>query len=388
MKATPAPTGISALLRNVWGERAVFAPRPEGPLVWLHVPKDAPPDSLRLLREALEDYQVLVTQSEMESPAPLHFPFQFSKRQMVDQFLAHWQPDLMLWGGPENGLIAARRGARAGLKMIFADIAEQGLQPGFRGRALSEFLQYFTRIVVSVQTDIGWFKKHGLTGAQMVQGNPLVEIATPPPENTAMFKRISSRIGPRMVWCAVGVSRGEIAALLAAHRHAVRAFPNLLLLVVPRASADIIARKIAEDGWRLSRVCPDELPDKHAEVLLAEDMAEIGVWMRLATVTYMGGTLYGPEAADPFAAVAVGSAVLGGPMQAPFEARYARLAEADAMATCKTKAGFAASLVAALAPDRSAELAMNAWRVGSEGAAAIQALVREIVELMAEETHR
>ena len=385
MKPTAAPTGISALLRNVWGGRAAFAPRPEGPLVWLHLPPDAPRDSLPLLREALEDYHVLITQPEMETPSALHFPFQFAKRQAVDHFLAHWQPDLMLWAAPENGLMAARRSARAGVKVIFADIAEQGLQPGFRGRALSEFLQYCTRVVVSDQTDLGWFEKHGLTEAQLAHGNPLVEIAKPPPENEALHRRISGALGPRPVWCAIGVSRGEIAALLAAHRHAVKAFPNLLLLVVPRAAADVIAAKITDDGWRLGRLGADELPSKQAEVLLAEDLSELGTWMRLATVTYMGGTLYGPEAAEPFAAVAVGSAVLSGPMQAPYTARYARLIGADAIAACKSKAEFSACLVAVLAPDRSAELAMNAWKIGSEGAASIQAIVREIKRLMEEE---
>ncbi len=354
--------------------------------MWLHLPQDAPRGSIALLREALEDYHVLITQPEMDTPSALHFPFQFNKRQAVDHFLAHWQPELMLWAAPENGLIAARRGARAGVKIIFADIAEQGLLPGFRGRALSEFLQLCARVVVSDQTDISWFKKHGLTEAQLAYGNPLAEIANPPLENEALLRRISGAIGPRPVWCAIGVSRGEIAALLAAHRHAVKAFPNLLLLVVPRAAADVVAAKITDEGWRLARLGPDELPHKQAEVLLAEDMAEAGTWMRLATVSYMGGTLYGPEAAEPFAAVAVGSAVLSGPMQAPHEARYARLIGADAMVACKTKAEFPACLVAALAPDRSAELAMNAWTIGSEGAAAIQVIVREIKELLAQET--
>ena len=385
MNQAAAPTGISALLRNVWGDRVAFAPRPEGKLVWLHISQHTPQDSLVLLREGLEDCHVLVTQAEVENPSALHIPYQFGKRQGVDKFLNHWKPDVMLWGAAENGLLAARRAARHGVKMIFADISEQGLPPGFRGRGLTEFLQYFQRVLVSEHTDISWFKKHGLKEDRVAYGNQIVEIATPLPENEALLRRISGAIGPRPVWCAVGVSRGEIAALLVAHRHAIKAIPNLLLVVVPRAASDVIAANISDDGWRVARVCEDELPGRQAEVLLADDMSEAGTWMRLATVTYMGGTLYGPEAADPFAAVAVGSAVICGPLQAPHEGRYERLKAAGAIACCEAKADLPMTLVAALAPDRSAELAVNAWTVGSEGAAAVQVIIREILELLPED---
>ncbi len=382
MESQPAASGISALLRTVRGGRPPLPPRPEGRLVWLHLPQEIPPDSMAALRAALEDLTVLVTQRAVANPSALHVALPGNRRAAIDQFIAHWQPDLLLWGAPDNGLALVRRAARAGMRLLFADLSEQGLSPGFRGRQLTEFLQHFHRLLLAPEADTGWFKKHGVKEGQVVPCNPLSEIAAPLPEDEATLRRVSGALGPRPIWCAAGVSRGETGALMAAHRHAVKAIPNLLLLVAPRAAPDVIGARIKEEGWRVSAAAPEALPDSKAEVLLAENTEHLATWMRLATVSYMGGTLYGPEAADPFAAVAVGSAVLCGPMQDPFQHRFERLKQAGGLAFAENSAALPARLVEALAPDRSAELAMQAWNVGSEGAETVQIVVREICALL------
>ncbi|NOR61309.1 MAG: hypothetical protein GQ535_02295 [Rhodobacteraceae bacterium] len=382
MDSQPAANGISALLRTVRGGRVPLPPRPKGQLVWLHLPQDTPTDAVAALRLALEDFSVLITQVAVAKPSALHMELPSGRRGVIDQFIAHWQPDILLWGAPENGLAVVRRAAKASMKLLFADLSEQGLSPSFRGRHLTEFLQYFPHILLGKTADLGWFKKHGLKEEQVVRCKPLAEVAAPLPENESLLRRVSGALGPRPIWCAAGVSRGEIGAVLAAHRHAVKAVPNLLLIIAPRAAADVIGAKVKAEGWRMGAACPDEVPDPKAEILLAQNTDNQPTWMRLATVSYMGGTLYGPEAADPFGAVAVGSAVLCGPVQAPFAHRYARLHEAGALAFAETNGALPARLVAALAPDRSAELAMQGWAVGSEGAETVQIVAREICALL------
>ena len=132
----------------------------------------------------------------------------------------------------------------------------------------------------------------------------------------------------------------------------------------------------------MARIGPDALPDRQAEVLLAPDAENLGVWLRLAAVSYMGGTLYGPEAADPFLPLAVGSAVLCGPNHQPFERRYERLHQAGALAEAETNGAFAAKLVETLSPDHSAQLALKAWEVGSDGAEAVAVLAGEISAIL------
>ena len=381
--ATPsAPAGISALLRNVRGASAPMPPRPSGPLVWLHLPAGLPAGSLEALQAALDGVHLLVTSTEALPEAPLFQLFPGQRKAKIDHFINHWQPDIMLWCAPENGLAVARRLKLAGVKMLLVDTLGKGLPASLRGRQLAEFLQCFTRVLSENRAELARFKKHDLEPNQLIACKPLSEIAASPPEDEPLLRRISGVLGPRIVWCAVAVSRGEIGALLAAHRHAIKAIPNLLLIIVPRAASDVIAERIEADGWRLDQACAEKLPDKQADILLAQGIDDVGVWMRLATVSYMGGTLYGPEAADPFGAVALGSAVLCGPVHTPFSSRYARLIEAEALSLAETNGALPAKLVETLAPDASALLAMHAWNVGSEGAEAVQTIARETLALL------
>ena len=378
MVSDSAPSGISALLRGVRAARPAPPPRPEGRLVWMHLPAGLPASALAALRDALDETNVLIT---LDSPAPkeeLAQRLPGPRRAMIDEFLTHWKPDLLLWGTSANGLPYTRRAKRAGIPVLFANLLGQSLPAGFKGRQFTEFFHSFQKIMLEDPEEKARLLKHELDESRVVHCKPLSEVATAVPENEAVHRRISGALGPRPIWCAALVSRGEIGALLAAHRHAVKAIPNLLLVVVPRATADVIGRQIADDGWRLGELCENSAPDKQAEVLLAPDTENLSTWLRLAAVTYMGGTLYGPEAADPFAPLAVGSAVLSGPNRHPFEQRYARLAQAGALAEAETNAVLPARLVATLAPDQSARLALKAWDIGSEGAEAIAVLVREI----------
>jgi len=385
MVSAPSSSGISALLRGVRGAQVAMAPRPEGPLVWMHLPAELPAEMLAALKAGFEDVSILVTGRAPAEDETLSAPLPGPRKAAIDQFIAHWRPDLLLWGTPENGLAICRRAKRAGIKMLLADTTGEGFMAGYRGRQINEFLAHFERVLLEAPAGQADLKKLDLAESQIAVCKPLSEIAAPMPENEPLLKRIAAALGPRPVWCAAGVSRGEIGTLLAAHRHAVMAIPNLLMIVVPRAASEFIETIIQKDGWRLATADTRTRPDKHVEVLLAQNCDELAVWMRLASVSYMGGTLYGPEAADPFSAVALGSAVLCGPMHAPFEARYQRLAAGNALAMVESKNALPARLVAALAPDASALLAMQAWNIGSEGAEAVQTITREINTLLAAE---
>ncbi|MCF6272722.1 MAG: hypothetical protein L3J37_05940 [Rhodobacteraceae bacterium] len=378
MSSPSAPTGISALLRGVRSASAPLPARPEGPLVWLHLPEDLPEGALPALLKKLGDVSILMTHTGEVPQGAICQPLPGPRRGSIDAFLDHWQPDVLLWGMSETGLPIVRRAKRAGIKMLFADLLGKTFLTGYKGRQLGDFLYHFDKIMLDTEELAIRLPKLDIDAVQLVPFSPLKETAETLPENEAQLRRVSGALGPRPVWCAALVSRGEVGALLGAHRHAIKAIPNLLLVVVPRAAGAVIGQCIEDEGWRLSRDCPQQLPDKQTEVILAKNAEDMGLWLRLATVSYMGGTLYGPEAANPFSAVALGSAVLCGPARAPYEARYERLSRAGALAELESAASLSAGLVMALAADRSASLALQAWEVGSEGAVSVSILAREL----------
>ena len=382
MAPAPSPSVISALLRGVRGAGQSWAARPAGPLVWMHLPLDIPEEALESLKAALPDINVLTTYAGLKVSADYILPLPAPRRAAIDAFLQHWKPDLVLWGAPENGLAEMRRAKRAGIKMLYASLSGQPLPSGMKGRQLTEFLQGFERILLENEAEKARFLHLEAPGHQIIACKPLSEVAVSLPESHGQLRRLSAALGPRPVWCAYGVSRGEVTALLAAHRHAVRAIPNLLLVIVPRAAEEVISGQIQAEGWRMARYSDEGLPDRQIEVLVDQAADNHGVWMRLATVTYAGGTLFGPEAADPFAPVALGSALLCGVNTAPYSGRYQRLVKAGAVIEVESKAALGAKLVLALAPDYSAQIALKAWEVGSEGAEAVATLSREILALL------
>jgi 3-deoxy-D-manno-octulosonic-acid transferase len=104
---------------------------------------------------------------------------------------------------------------------------------------------------------------------------------------------------------------------------------------------------------------------------VADVPGEEGLWYRLASVTYIGGTLGGPVASvDPFAAAALGSVVLHGRVHAPHTAHFTALMDAGASRQVRDVRGLGRAVEDLLAPDRAAELAHRAWAVVSQGAEA------------------
>ncbi len=175
--------------------------------------------------------------------------------------------------------------------------------------------------------------------------------------------------------------------MIGAHRAALRLAHRLLLILVPDRPerADALARQIeAAEGWTVARRSADEEPDEETEVFLADVPSEMGLWYRLAPITYLGGSLYGSGSQrDPFEAAALGSAVLHGPHPGDWQTAMARLTEARATRPVGSPVDLAEGLADLLSPDRAARLAQAAWAVTSAGAEVtdrVVGLVRKLME--------
>jgi 3-deoxy-D-manno-octulosonic-acid transferase len=201
-------------------------------------------------------------------------------------------------------------------------------------------------------------------------------------ERAALVRQFQTR----PVWLAAGLPESEDAALIGAHRAALRLAHRLLLIIVPDPPerADALARQIEDaEGWTVARRSADEEPDEETEVFLADVPSEMGLWYRLAPITYLGGSLYGTGSRrDPFEAAALGSAILHGPQTGDWRAAMARLTEARATRPVSSPADLAEGLADLLSPDRAARLAQAAWAVTSAGAEVTDRVVLLVRELM------
>ena len=131
----------------------------------------------------------------------------------------------------------------------------------------------------------------------------------------------------------------------------------LALILAPRhpargdAVADMLRGRGLQRGAALEgrgRSAPD------TDVYLADTLGEMGLWYRIASVSFVGGSLVDVGGHNPFEPALLGSAILHGPHVRNFVDGYRRLAEADAAVLVRSEAELAEALVATMAPDRAA----------------------------------
>lgn len=175
----------------------------------------------------------------------------------------------------------------------------------------------------------------------------------------------------RPVWLAAACPVDEEVAVIGAHLRALRHAHRLLLILSPAdpKRGPALAERLAAEGMGVSLRSRDEDPEDEVQVLVADTEAEMGLWYRMAPVTYMGGTLGGSGAGrNPMEPAALGSAILHGPRHGPYPEAYAGLAAAYAARAIADAAGLAEAVTELIAPDKAAFLAHNAWAASSGGA--------------------
>jgi 3-deoxy-D-manno-octulosonic-acid transferase len=155
----------------------------------------------------------------------------------------------------------------------------------------------------------------------------------------------------------------------------------MLLILATDSSAQALALndRMTREGWIVGQRSRDEEPDPEVQLYIADAEGELGLWYRLAPVTYMGGTLFQDGAGrNPFEPAALGSAIIHGPHTSPYPDAYGRLHAADAARLVNTPAELSDAVSDLIAPDKAAVLAHNAWSVSSGGAEVAERVVRRI----------
>ncbi|MGI9394289.1 MAG: 3-deoxy-D-manno-octulosonic acid transferase, partial [Boseongicola sp.] len=162
-------------------------------------------------------------------------------------------------------------------------------------------------------------------------------------------------------------------------------------IVVPRVpddGPDILAALEAQ-GWRTALRSKGEEPEEDIQVYVADTEEEMGLWYRLAPITFMGGTL-DPNAlaSDPFEPASLGSAVVHGPNIGNNSHRFSRLRKANATAELTSPDELGDMIFNLQAPDKAATLAHAGWSLTSESAHVVEKLAELIdAELSAVEVN-
>lgn len=386
-------------------EEALPPPRPEGPLLWAQADGPARLPGLTALAERLareDGVATLVTLpaaslsalppaggtapaafSAALSQPPLLRPVPSESAGRIAAFLGYWRPSLLLWAG---GALRPGLLARSPVPRLLCEGAPEGpllgtarWMPGLARATVA----LFDHALVSDEAAAARLSRAGLP-EERLEILPALDPPVPVlPCNERERRDLAQTIGARPVWFAADLPLSEVGAVIAAHRHALRGTHRLLLIAAARdpAEAPMMARAFGEAGLRVSLRAEGGEPDETAAVYLADGPGETGLWLRLAPLVFLGGTLPGgPGGRHPFEAAALGSALLHGPVTAPHDIPWIRLRQAGGAHLVRNAVELGQAIESLLAPDRAARMAHAAWDVATRGAVTLNRLAELVLD--------
>lgn len=371
--------------------------RPDGELVWCHAPE---PGSLLAIQDlatrlcrSRSGLNLLITVPDLsastEPPEPAHRGIIIDTLPedhpaAVDFFLNHWQPNVCIWawGRLRPNLVLALADRDCPMFLIDAD------SDGFDGRRdrwlrdlNRDLLCHFSAIMARSEAGLDRLIRLGVT-RERVEVTPALQAGGQAlPCRDSDLADLSATLVGRSIWFANQLMRDELSTVLTAHRQALRLSHRLMLIVHPAcpSDADDFARRATELDFRVFRWGDQGYPDASTQIMIADDPAEIGLFYRLAPVSFMGSSLTsGGGGCDPFEAAALGSAVLYGPKVRRFMSSYSRLAAEGAARIVNDATALGTAVSRLIAPDQAAVMAHAGWDVISRDAA----LTDKVVDLV------
>jgi len=324
--------------------------RPTGEVLWFHALSVG--ESLALVPlieaalEARPACHVVLTSSTVTSakalenarlPARCHHVFQpIDTAGAVRRFLDHWKPTLAGFAELDFWPRLMIETHRRGIPMILLN--SRMPEGNFARRKkiagpMRDVLGLFDRLLVQDAESVDRFVALGAARDRIEVVGALKAVARPLPCDEAVLDGLRAAIGDRPVWLASATYETEHAAIVEAAAQIYEADRDALLIWAPRHMrdgdvAEGLARMVFEHVARRSK---GEAITPLTQVYLADTIGEMGLWYRLAPVSFMGHSLQGGlEGKNPFEAAALGSVILHGAHVSYFKESYGALTAAGA----------------------------------------------------------
>lgn len=320
------------------------APRPLGPLTWVHAASvgefNAALDVVRALTRAGDT--VLVTTGTRSSaqlaattlpPGAIHAYVPLDLTRSVDRFLSHWQPERALFVESEiwPGILAGLKRRGIPVFLINGRISDKSAAGWGKFPAISKAIfGCFDQVLASSPADAERFTKLGARSV-VLSGNLKFDRA-PLAVNTGVLAPLQSALAGRPLVIAISTHGGEEALLLEAVQALRQDFPRLALVIVPRhpERALDIAGLAHSKGYSARVRTGDEILPPEADVLVFQTLGEVGLALNLSHFVFMGGSLVPRGGQNPIEAASLGRFVVHGPQTQNFRDVYRDLDDSEA----------------------------------------------------------
>lgn len=316
--------------------------RPDGPLIWVHAASVGETLAVvPLIRKiAADGIHVVLTTGTVTSAGVaderlgdtiIHQYVPLDLKPAVDRFLDHWQPDLAIIAESEIWpMTILELGARRVPQVLVnGRLSDRSFARWSRRTHLAEALfENLAHVVAQSQTDGERFLALGARPVT-VSGNLKVD-TVPPPVDLAALQALKDAVSARPVWAAVSTHEGEEEIAANVHLALKKRHGRIATIIVPRHPdrADAVAQMCAAKGLKLARRSKGEAIAPDTDVYLGDTIGEMGLYLRLTEIAFVGRSLTGEGGQNPLEPAMLDTAVLSGRHVQNFRDAYQTLIQA------------------------------------------------------------
>lgn len=317
--------------------------RPPSKLLWFHAASVGETNVVVPLIETLQrerpDLSILLTTVTVTSAkiaasrlpeGVIHQFVPLDTPAFVKRFLDYWKPSMALFTESEiwpNLIMDADR-RRIPVVLLNARMSDRSFKRWRVLRSLSRPL--FSRFsVVLAQSDLLAKRLMKLGAPKVISAGNLKFDSPPLSVDAGELGKLRAAIGSRRVFLAASTHPGE-EETIGDVQDALAAFdPSHLTIIVPRhpeRGADV-ADGLAAKGHAVALRSKGELPVAGVGIYIADTLGELGVFYKLASFAFIGGSLAPVGGHNPIESVKLGCGVITGPHWHNFPEVYQSLAE-------------------------------------------------------------
>ena len=314
------------------------APRPEGPLIWVHAASVGETNAVvPLIREiARRGVTVLLTtgtvtsatiaRSRLENEV-IHQYVPLDLKPVVGRFLEYWQPDLALFAESEIWPVTIMELGRRHIPQILvnARLSDRSFRRwSLAPRLAAALFENMSLVIAQSETDGQHFQELGALPV-LISGN-LKADSDMPPADPLTLARLKAQLAGRNTWAAISTFDGEEKAAAQVHK-ALKSRLDLVTIVVPRhpERADEIAAMLAGEGLDVARRSRGDSIVADTDIYLGDSIGEMSLFLQLTEIAFVGRSLTASGGQNPLEPAMMGVAILSGRNVHNFRDTYSSL---------------------------------------------------------------
>lgn len=215
----------------------------------------------------------------------------------IRRFLKQLQPKLVIIMETElwPNLITALYQRHIPLIIANARLSERSAKRYAKlGNAIRRLMPQITHIAAQNQFDAQRFIDLGLPQDRItVTGSIKFDIHLSEQQQQSIADLKAAWSSQRPVWIAASTHHGEDDIILMAHKHLLKSYPDLLLILVPRHPERFASvEKLINDYGLTYQLCSEnQVPTPQTQIILGNTMGELIVLYGMADIAFVGGSL-------------------------------------------------------------------------------------------------